>query len=200
MLGVDPRADSATIKAAYETIAKKYHPDNLETGDAEKLEAVSIAFEVLSDPTLRASFDKLKGITAEEDQRFTGGDLFEALKKSADLRGTILCILYDRRRIKPFSPGISLRQVESMLHVTNDGLNFALWYLKQRSLVISDDKSNLQITVEGMDFLESHPPEPARILAFFKPNAVVPAQQPAEASGGRGAVLKALNRSISAKI
>lgn len=56
--------------------------------------------------------------------------------------------------------------------VTNDELNFALWYLKQRGLVESDDKSNLQISVSGMDFLEQLRPEPESVLRFLKPSAV----------------------------
>ena len=78
------------------------------------------------------------------------------------MRTALLCLLYDRRRLKPFTPGLSMRRVENILECTSEGLSFALWYLKQRNMVASDDKSNLQITVEGMDYLETNPPRPRR--------------------------------------
>ena len=61
-----------------------------------------------------------------------------------------------------------MRLVESMLETTAEGLNFALWYLKQRNLIASDDKSNLLITVEGMDRLETNPPAPETMMPLIK--------------------------------
>jgi len=84
------------------------------------------------------------------------------------LRTALLCLLYDRRRLKPFTPGLSMRRVENILECTSEGLNFALWYLKQRNLVASDDKSNLQITVEGMDYLETNPPTPEMVMPLIR--------------------------------
>jgi hypothetical protein len=50
-------------------------------------------------------------------------------------------------------------------------MNFALWYLKQRGLAVNDDKSSLQITVEGMDFLEGNQPAPEAVLPLIKSTA-----------------------------
>ena len=44
--------------------------------------------------------------------------------------------------------------------------------MKQRGYVINDDKSNLQITVEGMDFLEANRPSPEYVMPFIKPSAI----------------------------
>jgi curved DNA-binding protein CbpA len=181
-LGVETKADSETIQAAYSVLAKKYHPDNRDTGDPVKFEAVNLAFEVLADPALRIEFDKIKGVDHEAgDPKFTGIDFFQHLQHSAVLRATILCLLYDRRRIRSFKPALSMRHLEAMLFVKAEALDFALWYLKKRSLVVSDDKSALQITVDGMDFLEQNRPSPEAILAMIKPTALVVTQpQPAE--------------------
>jgi len=59
-----------------------------------------------------------------------------------------------------------------MLDATIEELSFALWYLKQRSFVASDDKSSLQITVEGMDFLENNRPSPEIVMPFIKQTAL----------------------------
>ena len=66
-----------------------------------------------------------------------------------------------------------------MLETTSEGLNFALWYLKQRSLVTSDDKSNLLITVEGMDYLETNPPTPEMIMPLVRAVGLAPKTQSA---------------------
>src|SRR5579863_5801818 len=93
-LGLEPRADSDAIQAAYTKLAQKYHPSNAETGNQEKFDAINMAFEVLSDPVMRLEFDKLKGIDRDaEDPTFSGIGFFEALQKGAALRTAILCIL-----------------------------------------------------------------------------------------------------------
>jgi hypothetical protein len=204
-LGVEPRADSETIQAAYSKLARMYHPENQETGDAIKFEAINMAYEVLSDPALRVQFDKLKGIDPDAGNPvFSGAGFFDALKQAALLRSTVLCILCDRRRIKPFRPTISQRDLESMLQTSSEQLSFAMWYLKQRSHVINDDKSNLQITVEGMDYLERNPPSPEEILSLIKPESIAVASasvQPqtiAPAAGdGESSVLKTLHRALT---
>jgi hypothetical protein len=177
LLGVDPKANSEKIQEAYSKLARKYHPDNPETGDQEKFDAVNLAYEVLSDAGLRAEFDKLKGIGQDDNPKFTGVGFFRALREGADLRAAVMCILYDRRRTRPFRPSVSLRHLEGMLRVTNEELNFALWYLKQRALVINDDKSSLQITADGMDFVEENPPTAEQVMPLVKPDALVEPQK-----------------------
>src|ERR1051325_8177396 len=153
ILDIDPKSNAETIQQAYVRLAQKYNPRNAETGDAEKFEAVNLAYEVLSDPTLRSGFDQLKsGGEDKAEPKFSGLEFFEARGRETSLRAALLCILYDRRRLRPFTPGLSARNVENMIETTPEGLSFALWYLKQRNLVASDDKSNLLITVEGMDY------------------------------------------------
>jgi curved DNA-binding protein CbpA len=172
-LGIESNADTETILAAYTRYARKYSPDNLDTGDPKMFEAISMAYEVLSDPALRLTFDKLKGIDRDAGNPvFSGAGFFHSLIRGALLRSTVLSILCDRRRLKPFTPNMSMRDLESMLQVTSDELSFAMWYLKQRVYVVNDDKSNLQITVDGMDCLERNPPTAESILPLIKPESI----------------------------
>jgi len=66
--------------------------------------------------------------------------------------------------------------------------------LKQRGLAASDDKSSLQITVDGMDFLESKQPSPESVMAFIKETAIAAAQAPParETESGLGTLNRAL--------
>jgi len=168
VLGIDPTADGERLSAAYAKLAEKYHPNNPDTGDREKFDAVNMAYEVLSDPALRKEFDKLKGLDQGEEPKFTGVGFFEALGRENNLRVAVLCVLYDRRRTKPSRPSLSMRQLESTLQATEEELNFALWYLKKRSYVGQDDKSSLLINVEGMDFLETLRPGADVVMPFIK--------------------------------
>lgn len=173
VLDIDPKADSDEIQAAYAKLAQRYHPNNSATGDAEKFEAVNLAYEVLSDAELRSGFDKIKGVGQDQSApKFTGLDFFDALGREALLRVALLCVLYDRRKMKPLAPSISVRHIETILDSTSDELTSVLWYLKQRNLVRSDDKSSLHITVDGMDFVENKKPTPDEVMRFIKPDAI----------------------------
>ena len=180
VLEIEPKSNLDTIHQAYGKLVEKYHPRNAATGDQEKFNAINLAYEVLCDPALRESFDKLKGLGEDNAEfKFSGLQFFAALGHETALRAALLCILYDRRRLKPFTPSISMRRVEAMLETTAEGLNFALWYLKQRNLVTNDDKSNLVITVEGMDYLEKNPPTPATVMPLIKAAGLAtPAAEP----------------------
>ncbi len=64
LLGVPRDADPDTIKKAYRRLARQYHPDvNPDPAAQERFKEVSRAYEVLSDPQKRASYDR-------------GGDVF----------------------------------------------------------------------------------------------------------------------------
>jgi curved DNA-binding protein CbpA len=182
VLGINPKADLETIQRAYSEMAQKYHPNNPATGDQDAFEAVNTAYEVLCDPAQRTAFDNLKGIGEDLDcPKFSGQEFFSSLGREAGLRAALLCILYDRRRSKPLKPGLPMRYVEAMLAAGIEELFFVLWYLKQRGWVSSDDKSNLLITVQGMDYLENNRPTAALVMPHIKPEAVDEAEAPTNA-------------------
>ncbi len=168
VLEIDPQADAATIQAAYTGLARKYGFES-EEWDEAKLERVQRAFEVLSDPVQRREFDKIIGVAAvEASPKFSGAAFFEDLARQSALRSAILCVLYDRRRLNPFKPSIPMRILEGMIEAGEEQLNFALWYLKQRGWVTTDDKSSLQISADGMDYLEASRPTLDLVSPFLK--------------------------------
>jgi curved DNA-binding protein CbpA len=196
VLGIDPKSDSETIQKAYAKLAKKYHASNAETGNAEMFESVNQAYEILCDPELRSVFDNLKGVGQEVGvPKFSGVEFFDALGREALRRAAILCVLYDRRLTKPSAPSLSMRHLEIIVEATAAELSSALWYLKQRGLAASDDKSSLQITVDGMDFLENKRPLPEDVMAFIKPGAITATQ--GQPKSERESVLSTLNRALA---
>jgi curved DNA-binding protein CbpA len=201
-LGIDPGADTETIQIAYLKLIEKYGPDNGETANPEKLEIINGAYETLSDPQLRKEFDKVKGVTGDRGSpMFAGVQFFEILGQQVGLRGAILSVLYDRRRTRPSTPALSMRQLENMLEADIEAMNFALWYLKQRNFVANDDKSSLQISAAGMDFLETKRPDPEEVMPFIKLSAIVGFQKPkAVAATPAAAVEEAEDMELEAEL
>lgn len=72
VLGLSKGASEDEIKKAYRKLAKKYHPDiNKEPGAEEKFKQINEAYEVLSDPQKRSTYDQFGH--AGMDGAFSGG-------------------------------------------------------------------------------------------------------------------------------
>jgi molecular chaperone DnaJ len=89
ILGVSREADKEDIKQAYRRLARKYHPDvNKETGAEERFKEINHAYEVLSEPEMRARYDRFgeagvssaAGAAGYQDFGDMGGfaDIFES--------------------------------------------------------------------------------------------------------------------------
>jgi curved DNA-binding protein CbpA len=172
VLGVDPKAPNDVIQQAYSKLAQKFSRAG-ETPDPEKFEALSLAYEVLLDPSARASFDSLRPGAQDDTPKFSGMSFFTAGEGETKRRRALLCVMYDRSRAKPIRPGLSMRHLEQMLNMTVEEMQFAIWYLKARGYAASDDKSNIQITVEGMEYIDNNFPKPEEILPLLRNNGNV---------------------------
>lgn len=58
VLGLDCAASDSTIKTEFRKLSLQYHPDRAETGDEEKFREVNNAYQILSDPKLKAEYEK----------------------------------------------------------------------------------------------------------------------------------------------
>ncbi|NMF84830.1 molecular chaperone DnaJ [Nodosilinea sp. P-1105] len=59
LLGISRNADQDEIKRAYRRLARKYHPDvNKEPGAEDTFKEINRAYEVLSEPEIRARYDR----------------------------------------------------------------------------------------------------------------------------------------------
>ncbi len=72
VLGVDPAADTATIRAAYRRLVRATHPDT--GGQAHLFHAVQRAWELIGDPDDRAAYDRGQGRTTTADDDPLGPD------------------------------------------------------------------------------------------------------------------------------
>ena len=83
ILGVSRSASEEEIKRAFRKLAFQYHPDhNKDPGAEDKFKKINEAYQVLSDPEKRSSYDRYGRVVAEgelPDFGFGGlGDIFES--------------------------------------------------------------------------------------------------------------------------
>jgi ferredoxin len=61
VLGISEKASYKEIRYAYRRLARKYHPDRNNSSSAEEMiKKINTAFEVLSDHTKRAGYDRME--------------------------------------------------------------------------------------------------------------------------------------------
>ena len=159
VLQISPRAELETIKRVFKLLAVRVHPDNPVTGDAEEFRKLKEAYETLSDPGRRQVYD-----LALEEQSHGPLPVFEMSEFSAGVDGEvnrrigILCLLYNSRRANEDKPGLSIMEMENLMGIPREHLSFAVWYLKNKLYVTSGESSDIIITSEGIDYLESNLP------------------------------------------
>jgi curved DNA-binding protein len=155
-LQLHPSADSETVERVYRLLAKRYHPDNHVSGDAQRFNEIREAFEVLSDPDARAHYDaRYEQARSEQWQIFDQATAGDGRQDDQRLFHSILSLLYIARRRAPDKAGMAPSHLERLLGVPSEHLEFPLWYLKKRNYVEVTETGLMAITVEGVDKLGS---------------------------------------------
>jgi hypothetical protein len=156
VLELSQSATPDTIQRVFRILAKRYHPDNTETGNPALFREVVEAARVLSDPQLRAAYDARLGI--QNQNRFK---IFETWQSSRGVeaerrkRKGILALLYGRRLTDPQHPSLGLRDLEGMLGCPREHLEFTLWFLKESKWIKTADNSRYEITYQGVQAAEA---------------------------------------------
>jgi len=181
LLQVNREAHSTIIRYAYRFLAAMYHPDNSETGDAEKFRVITEAWRTLSDEGKRAAYDMSLG--AEEAQpghprqaggaapggapRQGGGLNIPKIVKTGvsweeiELRLAILQILLEARRKKPKSGGASAKMIMDVLQLNDvEVVEYALWYLREKGHIEPGERL-FMITANGVDYIVDQLNKPA---------------------------------------
>jgi hypothetical protein len=152
VLQLNQRADAETLERVYRLLAKRYHPDNPTSGDEEKFREVHTAYEVLGDPERRAEFDvKYDQNKNIQWQIFGQGTALGSKEDDRRIVNGVLSLLYVARRRNPESGGLGELQLEGMLGVPREHLEFPLWVLKKRGWIEVLDTGQVAITVDGID-------------------------------------------------
>lgn len=158
ILQINPTAEPDTIHRVFRLLAQRLHPDNQDTGDEVRFQALHKAYKTLSDPEKRARYDiqyddwrkKRWRLLSQEASVSNDFDVQQAT------RLTVLEILYSQRRSDVNNPGIFILDLEDMTGSPREHLEFTMWYLARKGFIDRGDSSKISITVEGVDHLEDH--------------------------------------------
>ena len=151
-LQLSPNADSETVDRVYRILAKRYHPDNQQTGDAAKFGMIADAHRVLSDPEQRAAYD-----ARYEQHRGAVLKIFDEASRpnpfAADQRvfDAILSLLYIARRRDANYGGLGIVQLERMVGCPAEHLEFHVWYLREKQVIQRLENGLFSITAHGVD-------------------------------------------------
>jgi hypothetical protein len=80
----------------------------------------------------------------------------------------VLCLLYNRRRGNQDAPGLSILQLEVLMSFPREHLMFTVWYLHEKHYLKTGENSDLVITAEGMDYVESRVPNNGLVHKLLK--------------------------------
>lgn len=154
VLQLSPNATADTVERVYRLLAKRYHPDNRETGDAQRFADLQRAYQVLADPSGRAAYD----VRYDENRALTWKVFRQegaSGSRSEDRRifHGILSLLYIARRRDPQNGGLGAVTMEKLLGCPTQHLEFPLWYLKQRGWIERLESGLFAITADGVDKL-----------------------------------------------
>jgi curved DNA-binding protein CbpA len=158
VLQVSANADPDTINRVYRFLAQRFHPDNQETGSEARFREIHQAYTVISDPERRARYDITYQQKRQERWRLvsTGGNSENDFELEQMMRLTLLEALYAKRRMDPSQPAMFSGDLEGLLGRPREHIEFTVWYLNQKKYVTRDDNSRLQITADGVEYLEKN--------------------------------------------
>lgn len=155
-LQISPNAEAETIHRVYKFLAARLHPDNPETGDADRFFLLKQAYDVLSHPARRAKYDaSYQTEVAEPDPLSNSIDFMDQMDGELNRRLAVLALLYVQRRTNPTHPEVSLAEIEIRMGFPRDYLEFTMWYLQKKSYLLGADNARYVLTAEGVDFVES---------------------------------------------
>ena len=168
MLRVSRDADPDSIERVYKTLARRYHPDNQETGDSEAFLSLTEAFRILSNPARRQAYnqhwDQNRNHRSPLLER---REFFAGVAGEQNRRFAILCLLYRQRMADFQAEGYSRLDLESLTSCTAEETGFSTWYLIERGFIRRSNDNSFVVTADGVDYVESHRADfsvPAKML------------------------------------
>jgi hypothetical protein len=81
-------------------------------------------------------------------------ELIDVVEKESVIRFTVMRALYENKRANPHGGGLTMLQLQNASNVAQDDLAFSSWYLRTKKLMLMNDRSIVDITLEGIDFFE----------------------------------------------
>jgi len=152
ILQLSQGADQETIERVYRLLAKRYHPDNKNTGDAQNFDELVKAYRTLSDPKRRADYDaKYDAGNSHQLNNYSHAAPSKGPEEDRKIYQAILSMLYTARRRDAGNAGVGTFQMEKLLEVPEKYLEFHIWYLREKGWIQRVENGGFAITVSGVD-------------------------------------------------
>jgi curved DNA-binding protein len=152
ILQLNQGADQETIDRVYRLLAKRYHPDNKNTGDAQKFDELVKAYRALSDPERRADYDaNYDAGNSHQLNNYSHAASSKGAEGDRKIYRAILSMLYTARRRDAGNAGVGTFQMEKLLEVPEKYLEFHIWYLREKGWIQRVENGGFAITVSGVD-------------------------------------------------
>ena len=157
-LQISANAEPETIHRVYRLLAQRFHPDNAETGNADKFRQLAEAYEVAE--RSRAAREVRRRASTVLARSLEGGGVHQRRRRGFSreqiARLTVLELLYTRRRTEPQKPTMTILDVEALTGRAREHLEFSIWFLTQKKFITRGDDSALMITADGVEYLENN--------------------------------------------
>jgi hypothetical protein len=156
IMEVNATASLDTIHKIYRILALRLHPDNTESGSEDAFKRLAHAYKILSDPERRAAYDNERNRRANKTWSiFDAASALPGLEQEQQKRRAILAALYTKRMRQPEQAALPLPNLERLLGVPREHLEFPLWFLKEQGWITRSDNARFVITAKGVEFAES---------------------------------------------
>ena len=156
IMGVNPGISSEDLGRRFHRLAKRYHPDNPQTGNRDRFDLLVEAHNLLKDAGRRAQYDVLYNQIVGTRQNFSAnGKAGDTVGQDVDIQAKLLSVFYSKRRLNIREPGVPEMELERIFNCKIEALEFHLWYLKAKRWIEKLDNGMLAITVEGIDHVNS---------------------------------------------
>jgi hypothetical protein len=156
ILQLSRHASTDTIHRVFHVLAQRYHPDNRETGNDLLFRRVVEAHNVLSNPERRAAYDvRLASTDKVRFKIFDSLESTQGVQAEIRKRKGVLRLLYTKRLTDPTQPAMRGREFAEMLGCPIEHLEFSLWFLRERKLIVRGDNNQFEITCNGVEAFES---------------------------------------------
>jgi hypothetical protein len=137
------------VEKLYRTLAFKYHPDNMDTGNAEVFLRMKEMFRILSLPKPQQEESSIS-------RPYAGFKGVEAYKEQRGRRLAVLGLLYHKRAEDYRNAAISADDLENLTGIGKDQMGFVLWYLLEKGAVtLGGYSSDYTISAAGVDLMEA---------------------------------------------
>ena len=155
LLQLSSNADADTIERVFRHLAKKFHPDNKESGDSDRFQLIVNAHRTLAEPESRAGYDaKYQDYWNRRWKIASEASKGAVLDDGRENRESLLSLLYVQRRRDMKNPGLGGYELARLLGVPSELVEFDVWYLKAKGWVERLDTGQLAISALGVDQVE----------------------------------------------